>query len=172
MKVTSMAEALALEKEVSTEDCVLTERDRRDVRRLYLAEHGLTTEGARGHDVHHLCRDENFCMNIDHLCLMTASEHLRLHKTGKKVSAATRRKMSLSHIGLVRTEEHKKNLSLALKGNKLSESTKRKLSLANKGKKYPAEVKQKQSLSGRIRWAKKRGDYALAAELQKERDLL
>ena len=53
-----------------------------------------------------------------------------------------------------RTEEHRKNLSLAAKGRKLTVETKKKMSLAKKGKKMPPfteEHKKKLSLAGKGR---------------------
>lgn len=66
--------------------------------------------------------------------------------TGMKRSAETIEKMKISAQNRKRpslTEEHRKNISIALKGVKRSEETRTKMSLANKGKILTAEHKEK-----------------------------
>lgn len=62
-------------------------------------------------------------------------EKNRINMTGKKLSEETKLKMSNSHKGYVKTEEHRKNLSKSLKGKNVSEETKEKNRLANQGSK-------------------------------------
>lgn len=83
----------------------------------------------------------------------------RTDETKKKISETsksrifskeTKLKMSLAKLGKkrkTRSEEHKKNLSLAQKGKKLSEETKQKIALVHKGKKCSEEIKLKISLT-------------------------
>lgn len=72
------------------------------------------------------------------LCIMSRSEHTRLHQIGnknckgKKLSEETRKKLSAVRKGKKKSEEHKKKLSEAHKGKKLSEEHKQKLIDANK----------------------------------------
>ena len=71
-------------------------------------------------------------------------------RKGSKVSAETRRKMSLAKKGKKRSpfsEEHKLKMSLARKGKPLSEEHKRKMSLAHKGKPVSEETRRKISLA-------------------------
>ena len=167
MKVTTVAEVLALEKSVSKDDCVLTGRTSHQARKLYLAKWKLTPEQAKGHDVHHLCNSGWACLNIDHLVLMDTSEHMRMHAFGNQRSK-----------GHTLTAEQRKKLSDINKGNAFfkgkthTDATKRRLSLANRGKVLSEEHRRKMSLSQQIRWAKKRGDLLTAAILQHERDML
>jgi len=67
--------------------------------------------------------------------------------TGKKTSAATRKKISLGGKGKKRSKETKRKMSLARKGKKMSAEAKRNLSLARKGKKMSAEAKRNMSLA-------------------------
>ena len=71
-------------------------------------------------------------------------------RKGSKVSAETRRKMSLAKKGKKRSpfsEEHKLKMSLAHKGKPFSEEHKLKMSLARKGKPLSEEHKRKMSLA-------------------------
>lgn len=77
------------------------------------------------------------------------------HKKGWKHTEKAKRKVSLANKGKskpIRSEEHRRNLSLALKGNKNSlgrkqtEETKKKISLAHIGKKFSEEHKRKLGL--------------------------
>jgi len=68
-------------------------------------------------------------------------------RKGSKVSAETRRKISLARKGKPLSEEHKLKMSLAHKGKPVSEETRRKISLARKGKPVSAETKSKISLA-------------------------
>ena len=82
----------------------------------------------------------------EELIFLTKSEHMALHKKGKKrkpFTEETKRKMSEAKKGKKRkpfTEEWKRKMSEAKKGNKnmlgkrLSEETKRKMSIAHQGK--------------------------------------
>lgn len=63
----------------------------------------------------------------------------------KPLSSETKKKISESHKGKVKTKEHRENLSKALKGKSKSEEHRRKLSEANKGKKMSEKTKQKLS---------------------------
>lgn len=56
-------------------------------------------------------------------------------RKGEKMSEESRRKMSISHIGLKHTDETKKKFVKRMTGTKLSEETKRKMSEARKGEK-------------------------------------
>ena len=86
------------------------------------------------------------------LIFLTKSEHVFLHKKGKKLSEETKNKMSESKKGTHLSEEtknkmseskkgktrkpfsedHKKNISYSMKGHSVSEETKKKLSDARK----------------------------------------
>lgn len=56
---------------------------------------------------------------------------------GKHLSEETRRKMSKSHIGIVKSEETRRKLSIANTGKTASDATRQKLSDAHKGKPAP-----------------------------------
>ena len=65
---------------------------------------------------------------------------------GKKhgpISEETKRKLSEAHKGKPKSEEHKRNISIAKKGIVLKEETKKKLSEAHKGKILSEEHKRK-----------------------------
>lgn len=62
---------------------------------------------------------------------------------GVKHTVATRKKVSESHKGLIRTKEHCKNLSISLTGNKLSEETRQKIRMAHIGRKLTKEHVEK-----------------------------
>ena len=190
MKVTSVKEALALAKEVSTDDCLMGGNARK-VRKLYRDLHDLTNEQMKGHHVHHLCYAGAKCLNTNHLVLMTHADHTRLHKQGNEISVEQRKKQSIAMsgannpnygkrgkdsyaYGLKRTVEQRKNISISKKGKKNPQYGKRGKDTPRYGKPNPhsAEQRKKTSLSCRITFAKKRGDFALAAELQIERDAL
>ena len=81
------------------------------------------------------------------LIFLTKSEHRRLHKLGKNVSAETRKMMSEAHKGKIFSESHKKKISEALKGKHHSDETRQKLSEANKGKHHSEETRKKISES-------------------------
>lgn len=69
---------------------------------------------------------------------------------GRKLSNKTREKMSKTHSGKHKSQEHCKNISISKKGNKYrlgkpcSEETKNKISISNTGKKRSEEFIQKQ----------------------------
>lgn len=73
-------------------------------------------------------------------------------KLSYKLSEETRQKMSKAHLGKKRTEEHKRNMSIAMKGFKRSpftEEHKLKLSQSHLGQKCSPETRLKMSLSGK-----------------------
>lgn len=82
------------------------------------------------------------------LIFLKHSEHMRLHKLGKKLSAATKKKISLARIGKKHTAATRKKMSAALSGAKNPMH----------GKKVSAAAKKKISerLSG-MRWWSKSG---------------
>jgi hypothetical protein len=119
------------------------------------------------------------CNCVANLMLMTRADHTRLHKTGKKHSDATKRKisaagmgnkyclgykasaesrakMSLARIGHHNSEESKQKLSEAKMGHKVSAETREKLSKANIGKKASDETKRKMSEIKKLYWALKK----------------
>ena len=169
MKVTTIAEAVRLAREVDTADCVLTGKYHQQVPKLYRQIHGLSKKQMNGYEVHHLCESRYRCLNIDHLCLMTKSDHKSLHKSGEN-----------HHLfGKSHTDEAKQKMLQKVAGKNhpcfgkpRSEETKRKVSEARMGMIFSDEHKAKLSLSTRIYWARKRGDHALADKLQAERDAL
>jgi group I intron endonuclease len=59
----------------------------------------------------------------------------KINMTGKKMSDETKKKMSDSHKGYVKTESHRKHLSESLTGYKRSEEQKEKCRKANEGSK-------------------------------------
>jgi group I intron endonuclease len=71
---------------------------------------------------------------------------------------ATRRKMSVAHKGLLRSNEHCRNLSASLKGNKnclgnvCSSETKRKIAVGNRGKIRSQETRRKLSIIAKEQW--------------------
>jgi group I intron endonuclease len=74
------------------------------------------------------------------------------YRKGKTHSESSKIKMSQSHKNVPKSEENKKNISLALKGKKLSEHTKNKIreskrgkSTWMKGKKHSEETKKRMS---------------------------
>lgn len=73
-------------------------------------------------------------------------------KQGHIVSEDTKRKMSVSHSGVLLQEKHKLSLSAALQGHIVSEETRRKIGLAHRGKIISDEHKQKMSESAKRRW--------------------
>jgi hypothetical protein len=73
---------------------------------------------------------------------------------GNKMSAETRKKMSVSGKGRTCSEETRAKLSLANKGKKrgaMSAEERTKHSLANKGKTHSAETRAKMSLAANLR---------------------
>lgn len=77
------------------------------------------------------------------LIFLTHSEHTRLHKLGKKHSAATKKKMSAAKLGKKLSAATKKKMSIAkigeknpLFGKKLSAAARKKMSLAKIGRRY------------------------------------
>lgn len=68
-------------------------------------------------------------------CRKMVGEKNRLRMLGSKLSDETKRRMSESHKGLVRTEEHRKHLSEALTGQHISAEHREKCRLANQGSK-------------------------------------
>jgi len=69
---------------------------------------------------------------------------------GKVISDETRKKCSLCHKNKPKTEEHKNKIAQSEKGKIVSEETKKKLSVANKGRIVSKEHKEKnrKALSG------------------------
>ncbi|MCE5220099.1 MAG: GIY-YIG nuclease family protein [Clostridium sp.] len=67
----------------------------------------------------------------------TIGEKNRINMIGKKFSKETKNKMSESHKGYIKTEEHRQNLSKSLTGKTISEETKNKCRVANQGSKQP-----------------------------------
>ena len=58
---------------------------------------------------------------------MMKREHRRLHNLGTKLSEETKRKMSLAHIGRIRTQEHCDNISKSKMGHGVSLETRKKI---------------------------------------------
>ena len=79
------------------------------------------------------------------LIFLPSSEHMSLHKIGKKLSEEVRNKISEAIKGKKLSEETKKKLSEAHKGKKRSEETKKKISETMKGKRLSEETKKKLS---------------------------
>jgi hypothetical protein len=67
----------------------------------------------------------------------------------KPTTQETKRKMSLSHLGIKHSKEAKEKISRAKKGKNHSEETKRKISRANKGRKVSEETKRKIGLGNK-----------------------
>jgi predicted RNA-binding Zn-ribbon protein involved in translation (DUF1610 family) len=85
-----------------------------------------------GHVIHH--KDEIKLHNdIENLECLTWSEHSKLHNLGKRVSEATKKRISKSKKGKKISEEHKKKISKRLKGRKFSKKHKKNLSMAKSG---------------------------------------
>jgi hypothetical protein len=82
------------------------------------------------------------------------------HRFGKKVSEATRQKISSSLVGRRLSEETRQKLIKLHTGRKRSEETRRKISESLKGKKYNDEKRRKISdtLKGRKYWVNKEGE--------------
>ena len=129
----------------------------------------LSRQQLQDHDFYY---DVQPCM----LKFVTKAEHNQLHKKGKTLSEATRRKMSesakhrspiseatrrkLSEAKKGRTfsEETRRKISEANKRRTLSEETRRKIGEANKGRTFSEETHRKLSEAQKLRWAKKRGE--------------
>ena len=71
------------------------------------------------------------------LIFLTSLEHNRLHKSGKHLSAETRKKLSEANKGKHHSEETRKKLSEANKGKHHSEETRKKMSEALNGENHP-----------------------------------
>lgn len=80
-------------------------------------------------------------------------ERLRQLYFSNKMDDETRRKMSQSHKGKAKTEEHKANISKALKGKPKSEKEKERLSILHKGKTISESQKEaiRNAAKGRIK---------------------
>ena len=126
----------------------------------------LTSEQLKDHDFYY---DVPPCM----LKFVTRAEHARLHRSGKKFSEETRRKISEANSGKVRSEECRRQMSEDRKGripwNKgkkckpITEEHARKLHEArkgrpswNKGKHLSEEHRRKLSEAAKRRCARKR----------------
>jgi hypothetical protein len=85
-----------------------------------LKAHGYLPNWSKREIIHH--KDFDHLNNdITNLEILTVSEHNKLHHNGCKRSEEARRKMSKANKGRRKkpfTNEHKRNMSLALKGNK------------------------------------------------------
>ena len=62
-------------------------------------------------------------------------EKNKINMLGKKLSDETKKKMSESHKGYVKSDEHRKHISEAKKGKPISEKHKEKCRIANQGSK-------------------------------------
>ena len=78
-------------------------------------------------------------LSIEHIKKISGKNN---HLYGKKRPKAHCEKISKGRIGIVFTDEHKKNMSISHKGKILSDDTKQKLSESNKGKKISDEQKE------------------------------
>lgn len=67
------------------------------------------------------------------------AEKNRINMLGRKHTKETKKKMSESHKGYIKTEEHRRHLSESLTGKKVSLDTRKKLSKINKNNKYCAK---------------------------------
>ena len=83
------------------------------------------------------------------LIFLTSLEHNRLHKSGKHLSAETRKKMS----------ESKKGENHPFFGKHHSEETIKKMSEATKGKHHSEETRKKMSEARKAYWERKRNRY-------------
>ena len=106
---------------------------------------------------HHVneIRNDN---RLENLKVMTLSEHVIFHNKGHhrggwRLSNETKKKISLSQKGKIKSEEHRRKLSLAHKGKHLSPEHKKKISMIRKGTKLSKETKKKMSLTHKKRWA-------------------
>ena len=79
----------------------------------------------------------------------------------------TKENCSSSHIGIVFTEEHKRNMGESRRGKKHSEEAKKKMSEVKKGKRATEETKKKMSEAQRTRFAENDG-YWLGKHLSEE----
>ena len=70
------------------------------------------------------------------LIFLEKSEHLRLHKIGKKFSDGLRLRLSKLHIGKHISEEQKQKIGDGNRGKKMSEEAKQKIGKANRGRKF------------------------------------
>ena len=78
------------------------------------------------------------------LIFMLQSDHIKLHRKGKHLSEATRKRLSEmrkgKQVGKKLSEEHKNKISKTMKGHQVSVETKRKMSEA--AKKRWAKIKE------------------------------
>jgi len=74
----------------------------------------------------------------------------------KPFSEKHKQRIRESHLGVRRSEETKRKISLGMKGNIISEETKTKISNTHKGMKHSDETKHKMSMirKGRVTWIK------------------
>lgn len=93
-----------------------------------------------------ITRNELIALNMyyhrpaEELIFLTKSEHISLHKKGKKLSDYIKRKMSEASNGKPKSEETKKRMSESHKGKKV-------ITLGMKGKHHSEETKKKISES-------------------------
>ena len=91
------------------------------------------------------------------LIFLTRSEHMSLHRIGKKLSEETRNKIGEANkgnkyaLGYKHSEEAKNKISEANKGKHLSEETKKKIAETKKGKHHSEGTKRKLSEINKVR---------------------
>lgn len=104
----------------------------------FQSEHNIIVP--KGYVVHH--KDENPKNNdLDNLEMITILEHTILHKTGKKMSEETKKKLSDALKGRVVPQHVRDKISATEKGRIFSEETKAKISAA-KTKEITEEMEQ------------------------------
>lgn len=126
-------------------------------KKQHLIYNSLVKYGVENHNFEIICEcDKSIMRHYEALygnkynTLKPNGLNLALPKLGEmyeSLSEETKKKMSESNKGRVKTEQERKNLSIALTGNKLSNKTKEKIRIAHLGKTASEETKAKISIA-------------------------
>ena len=124
-----------------------------------IAEKKYNRKLRQGEIVHHI--DGNRLNNQpNNLIIMENGQHTILHVKGSKQSEESNRKRSISHMNLIRTEEHCRNISKSKMGHIVSPETRIKISNSLMGQKHTEEYNQRQSIIITQWWKKRKQELS------------